>query len=174
MKVSFFQRTSTTDRILSLSGGSGKLNKFIGTYRKYSKSINVPGTTHPVILLIDNDDGAKSIFKCVNKNSKSTASPKKPFIFVNENLYVVPTPLTTDGKSTMIEDFFEPSLKKTKLSEKTFNPSEKGFNAKTEYGKNHFAKYVVLKNQATIDFTGFEPILKRIESVLDDYGKKTH
>ena len=74
----------------------------------------------------------------------------------------------------MIEDFFEPSVRNTKLNGKIFNPSDKAFNSKTEYGKNHFAKYVILKNQAKIDFTGFEPILKRIEGVCEDYSKRSH
>jgi len=64
----------------------------------------------------------------------------------------------------MIEDFFEPSVRNTKLNGKIFNPSDKGFNSKTEYGKNHFAKYVVLKNQAKTSkrFKLAKKILKQI------------
>jgi hypothetical protein len=32
-----------------------------------------------------------------------------------------------------------------------------------------FAKLVVRKNQASINFSGFNPLLERIEAVLDDY-----
>lgn len=172
LKVSFFRRNATTGRILGLAGGTGELTNIIKMYTTESKHIAAPGKKQPVILIIDNDDGAKGIYSYVKNLTKSPVDPKSPFIFVTENLYIVPTPLTHDGKSTMIEDFFEAGLKETKLNGKTFNPSDKGFNSKTEYGKNFFAKHVVKKKQATIDFSGFKPILERIEAVLNDHSKK--
>ena len=108
------------------------------------------------------------------KISFTGIDPNSPFIFVTENLYIVPTPMTHDGKGTMIEDFFEADLKKTELSGKTFNPSGKGFDPKTQYGKYFFTKHVVKEKQATIDFSGFEPIIERIEAVMNDHSKKPY
>jgi len=172
LKVCFFRRNATTGRILGLAGGAGELTRLIKMYTTESKHIAATGKKQPVIMLIDNDDGAKGIYGYVKNLTKSHVDPKSPFIFVKENLYIVPTPLTHDGKSTMIEDSFEAGLKKTKLNGKTFNPSDKGFNSKTEYGKYFFAKHVVKKKQATIDFSGFKPILERIEAVMNDHSKK--
>jgi hypothetical protein len=172
LKVCLFRRNATTARILGLFGGSGELTNFIGMYKKERKLISAPGKKQPIILLIDNDDGAKGIYGYVKNITGSPVDPKSPYIFVTGNLYIVPTPLTHDGKGTMIEDFFDPALKKTQINGKSFNPSDKGFNSKTEYGKKIFAEHVVKKNQARIDFTGFKPILSRIEAVLNAHSKK--
>jgi len=172
LKVCFFRRNATSGRILGLAGGTGEFINLIKMYATESKHIAAPGKKQPVILLIDNDEGAKGIYGYVKNLPKSKGDSKATFIFVTENLYIVPTPLTHDGKNTMIEDFFEESLKNTKLNGKTFNPSDKGFNSKKQYGKNYFAKHVVKENQATIDFSGFKPILERIEAVLDYHSKK--
>lgn len=172
LKIRLFQRNATTGRLLGLSGGTGELVTLINKFSKECKHIAAPGKKQPVIMLIDNDAGAKGIYNSVENLTKSSVDPKALFIFVTENLYVIPTPRTHDDKDTMIEDFFEPSLKETKLSGKTFNPSDKDANSKTEYGKNHFAKYVVKKQQTQIDFNGFNPILERIEAVLSEHSKK--
>ena len=172
LKVCFFRRNATTGRILGLSGGSGELTNLIKMYKKERKHIAAPGKKQPIILLIDNDDGAKGIYGYAKNITGSPVGPESPYIFVTGNLYIVPTPLTPDGKGTMIEDFFDSDLKKTELNGKTFNPSDKGFNSNTEYGKTIFAKHVVRKNQATIDFSGFKPILSRIEVVLNNHSKK--
>ena len=82
--------------------------------------------------------------------------------------------MTHDGKGTMIEDFFEAELRKTELNGKTFNPSGKGFDPKTQYGKYFFAKHVVKEKQAAIDFSGFEPIIEGIEAVINDHSKKPY
>lgn len=172
LRVSFYRRRATAGRILGLTGGTGEFINLIKMYPAEVKHIKTMGRKQPVILIIDNDDGAKGIYGYLKNLKKSPVDPLSPFIFVRENLYIIPTPLTQDGKSTMIEDFFEEGLKETKLNGKTFNPSEKGFDQKTQYGKKIFAKHVVKKNKATINFKGFSPILERIEAVLDDYSKK--
>jgi len=172
LKISLLKRNATTSRILGLTGGTGEFNNFISLFREEIKHITAAAKKHPVILLIDNDDGAKRIYSHIRSVKKSDVDHKSQFIFVTENLYVVPTPLTHSGESTMIEDFFKPSLKEIKIRGKTFNPNDKGFDPKTEYGKFLFAKLVVKKKQAAIDFSGFNPILDRIEAVLDDYKRK--
>ena len=97
-KIDFFKRNATTGRILGLGGGSGEL--------KENLHIRAVGQKHPVILLIDNDDGAKGLYGYAKNIKKSKIDPASPFIHVNMNLYIVPTPLTDAGKDTMIEDFF--------------------------------------------------------------------
>ncbi|WP_319409497.1 retron Ec67 family RNA-directed DNA polymerase/endonuclease [uncultured Desulfosarcina sp.] len=172
LKINFLKRTPTTSRILSLSGGTGELNNFITTLRKSGKRISFSEKKHPVILLIDNDSGAKKIFSHIKSIKNSIVNNKSKFLFVSDNLYVVPTPLTDSGKETKIEDFFKKSILKTEINGKKFNPSEKEFNPKTEYGKYLFAKLVIKKNQDKIDFSGFNSILDRIEAVLEDYKSR--
>jgi len=43
---------------------------------------------------------------------------------------------------------------------------------KTEYSKIKFAEQVVKKNQDRIDFSGFKPILDRIDAVLIDFQRR--
>jgi len=171
-KLDFFQRNATTGRILGLTGGTGELLNLIQMYKVESKYLAAPCRKQPVILLIDNDKGAKGLFSYVSGITKSKIDKKDSFIYVTDNIYIIPTPLTSSGGDTMIEDFFDKKLLKSKLGVKTLNLSDKGFDSKKEYGKNHFAKYVIKKNEKTIDFTGFKPLLDRIEEVIRDYKKR--
>jgi RNA-directed DNA polymerase len=60
----------------------------------------------------------------------------------------------------------------TKIDGKTFNP-DKEHDAPGEFGKVVFAERIVRPQAATIDFSGFDPLLARIDAVLDDYAKRT-
>lgn len=166
--VAFFRRTTTTDRMLGMSGGTAQLVNFMKDYQAESRRLKVQLKFPPVIVLIDNDDGAKSVYGYLKNALKLKSAPdaKLHYFHVAKNLYVVPTPLTTDGKGTMIEDFFPGSVLDTKLNGKSFNPENEGLDLKKEYGKSHFASHVVKKNEATIDFSGFKPILGRLEEAI--------
>lgn len=172
--VSVFRRTSTTDRFLGLTGGSSQLVTLIKKYLTESKKVTVLKSTQPVVLIIDNDDGAKGVYSYLGKylDLGKPVSNTVPFIKAGEKLYVIPTPLSPLGKSSMIEDFFEESVRKTTLEGKTFNPKNEELNHKSEYGKAYFAWHVVKKNQATINFNGFKPILARLIVALNDHKAK--
>jgi hypothetical protein len=162
LKIKFFRHTGASNRFFSLSRGTGDLGHFIRDYQKEGKDFFQSETQQPVILLIDNDDGAtplKNIMKNMGIITDEISS------HVGKNLYVVPTPLLNE-KPTMIESFFTDDVLNTKLGGKAFNPSDKGFDNKTEYGKHLFAKEVVKKNEDKIDFAGFKKILDRIDSVI--------
>jgi NAD-dependent DNA ligase len=58
------------------------------------------------------------------------------------------------------------------LEGKTFNP-DKDHDAPGEYGKVRFAEAVVRPLADKIDFSGFDPLLSRIDAVLADYDKRT-
>lgn len=176
-KISFFKRNATSKRMLGLAGGSGELTEIIKLYRHERSRFKAPVKRQPVIILVDNDDGFTGLLSYIKNIRKSEGKKSKvdkttDFFHVFDNLYVVATPLTAKGEDTAIEDFFDDSVIKTKLSGKVFNPNQKTFNDKKYYGKNHFAKYVVWHNRKTIDFNGFKPLLGRIDSVLSDFGKR--
>jgi RNA-directed DNA polymerase len=174
LKVKLFKYTPTSARILGLTGGISDLAKFVRSYERSCGSIGAEGMKHPVVLLVDNDDGATgkggiyAAIKDVTKGAKPDGT--QPFYAVKRNLYVVPTPLGAGAKSTMIEDFFDPALLKTKLGGKTLNLGNKGFDGKTEYGKYLFGEYVVKPEQDKIDFKGFRPILDRIVEAIEKHG----
>ena len=64
-KVKFLKYSNMTKKVLDLKGGEGNLNKLIQSYEKDLKNFQFKPLRHPVIILIDNDDGAKSIIRIV-------------------------------------------------------------------------------------------------------------
>ncbi len=90
LKVSFFRRSLTARRILDFSGGSGEFKQFVQTYKKECDYIATSGKKQPVILLIDNDAGAKDILNSVKNITKLETDRKAPFIFVTQNISSVP------------------------------------------------------------------------------------
>lgn len=167
LKIKFFNYTNTTTRLLNLSGGTAQIIEFIKSYGKNCKKIETGGLINPVIILVDNDKGAKGIFSAVKSltKTKATIDGTESFYHITHNLYLVTTP----GEDTMIEDFFDQSVRDIQINGKKFNPSNDISDHKSEYGKYIFAEQVVKKHQDKIDFSGFTPILQRIEAVFVDY-----
>lgn len=162
---------TSTGRILGITGGSGDLSHFMRAYKTELPRFKAPGKLHPVIVLIDNDDGAPPIYNTIKELTGAKPTGTEPFIHVAGNLYVVPTPLLA-AKQSMIEDFFDAATLATVLKGKSFNPVNK-FDPKTNYGKADFAYKVVQPNADKIDFTGFKAILDRFVDVIDEH-LKTH
>ena len=173
LNVKLFQYTHTTKRLLKLGGGTDNLRQFMNDFPNNCEKIEASGLQHPVIILIDNDDGANKIYSFLKKatNAKADIKGCEPYYFIAPNLYVVATPKDANGADTMIEDFFDQSVRNEKNRGKTFNPKEP-VNVKTEYGKFIFAEQIVKKNQNRIDFSGFKPILDRIDAVLIDFQER--
>ncbi len=161
-----------TAEVTQLTGGVGGICNLLKNYHKdLTLRFKAPKPKHPVIVLIDNDSGASSIYEAIAGITKQ----KKPvgmadFIHVIGNLYVVPTPFGPKKSYTAIEDFFDAQTLKQQLNGKTFNRGKKIDESK-QYGKTAFALNVVAKNADTIDFDGFKPILDRVSKVLLDYAK---
>lgn len=168
--VRFFKYTKQSRDLLQLSGGSSDLKYLLQWWASHLLTIGHRPMNHPVIVLIDNDDGAKEIFSLLKSKFKVTIDRKgdDAFYHLGHNLYLVKTPaMGADGKSC-IEDLFEPAVLKTIVDGKKFS-LEKEIDTSTEYGKMIFAEHVVRQGAATINFNGFEPLLRRIEAVMDHY-----
>lgn len=170
-KVRFMSYTDTTARMLDLSGGTGELNKLVGSYKSEWKRFSIGHLKQPVILVVDNDQGSHALFAIASKiiGTKITGSEK--FIHVCHNLYVVPTPKDKAGGGTMIEDLFPKSVLQKKLGGKSFNPN-KAPRSTTEYGKYLFAERIIRAQQDKINFSRFKPLLTRIVMAIDDYASK--
>jgi RNA-directed DNA polymerase len=175
--VRYFNYEGSAHEILELGGGTGDLKSILIDYLKNlkpskgtHKSFVHKPMKYPVIIVLDNDDGLKSIAGAVNNVFKVTINleSKADFYHITQNLFIVKTP--EDGKKhTNIEKLFSKELLATKLNEKTFNP-EKDFDLNTQYGKKIFAKSVVHPNAEKIDFSGFDPLLDRICKVIDHHS----
>jgi RNA-directed DNA polymerase len=160
-----YPRTSTA-RLLDLKdGGSGALSKFIAAYKKETEDFAGPGLLEPVVVLYDNDAGAKSIRNAIKNVSKVMPTGAEPFVHVIKNLYAVPTPQGANATPSMIEDFFDASIKATVIDGKTFNP-EDGCDKDKHYGKKVFAHKVVRAKAGTINFSSFHPLLTNLTAAI--------
>jgi RNA-directed DNA polymerase len=171
--VRFFKYSDRrTAEITDLTGGVGGICKLLKNYHNdLIFKFKAPKPKHPIIVLIDNDKGANSVYEAIAGITKK----KKPagmadFIHVTANLYIVPTPLAPKKVHTAIEVFFDTKTLAYELNGKTFSRN-KDIEESKQYGKAPFALQVVAKNADTIDFTKFQVILDRVVKVLEDYKK---
>lgn len=168
-KFKFFNYTKTSLKIIGIGGGTGQLNALISNYKSNVGDFKYKGEKHPVIIVIDNDSGSSSIYKTMKTILNIDVKGDKPFYFMGENLYIVPTPRGVNGEETMIESFLPQKWIDYKLNGKKFNMNNKGLDTKTEIGKALFAEYVVKKFKKDISFDNFSPLLDNITSAINDY-----
>lgn len=165
-KVKLLTFSRNIKDVFSISGGTSGLASIMKIYGKYMKPFKGEGKRHPVIMLIDNDSGAKEI-----KNKLPEEGSSEKFSRFVENLYVILIPSPNDEERVAIEDLFEKEVLDTKVDGKTFN-REPRIDPKTEYGKIIFAEKVVKVNQEKIKFDGFKEVFNRLKEVVSDYSSK--
>lgn len=169
-KLRLFKYTKLTQDVMLLGGGAGDIKNLIGHYKKILETFSHKSMQHPVIIVIDNDDGAGQIFSIIKDIYKLniTHSSTAGFYRIHENLYLVKTTESTKSNYySCIEDSFQPSTLATILGGKSFNPNQKPKET-TTYGKYIFSEFIK-KNSDSIDFSGFKHLLDRIESAINDY-----
>lgn len=171
-QFSFFNRTSTTDRLTSLSGGSEQFKTFVKEYLTYRRKFVRKEKAPPIVIVADSDDGVKQLNGYIRSVTGSAVDMNADFTHIKENLYIVYTPLAKDGAGAPIENLFENSVLEKKLNGKTFNSSNSGINHAKEYGKAYFAQHVVKKDADTIDFSAFKSLLDRIVKAIDHGSRK--
>jgi hypothetical protein len=169
--VHFLKPTGTSRDILNLGHGAAGQASLISSYTNNLKNYAHKPMANPVIILCDNDDGPKTVFKNAEKkgSTKITTTTTDPFYYLGENLYLVKVPEGATPHPREIEELFLPALLATKLNGKSFDP-KKDHGDDKHYGKVAFAESVVQANASTVDFTGFEELLTRIEAVLKHYA----
>jgi hypothetical protein len=168
--LKFMNFSSTVHDVLQIGNGAGDLLHFIRKYPEALKHYRHRPLPNPVIVLIDNDDGAKDIFSI----AKNLGAPNilrtstDPFYRLAANLYLIKTPEVGAKGTSCIEDLFDPALLKTIIDGKVFDPNKK-HGEPGKYGKARFAEKVVQPQKDTIDFSKFAGLLDRIVAALDDY-----
>ena len=173
-RVMFLRTSSTTREVLNLGNGTGGQMNLINQYSKNIKRYGYRALKHPVIVLCDNDRGAKGVFKAAKEKSQFSEisyQTAENFYFLGENLYLVKIPEGEHGKQRMIEDLFPKNILDIEINGKKFNPKE-DTNDDKSYGKIIFADRVVRANCNAISFCDFTPLLDRISLCLADYKKK--
>jgi RNA-directed DNA polymerase len=174
LDVNFFKYSKQSKDLLLLRGGSADLKFFLEKWKDRLVKFKHRPMKHPVIVLIDNDDGATQIFNLLQGKKFGITiglATDLPFYHLGGPLYLIKTPVKGTDHKSCPEDFFDPAVLATKVNGKTFNP-HKDHEAPGEYGKVIFAEQVVRPQANIIDFSGFDPLLTRIEAVLEDYASR--
>lgn len=179
LKVKFFKYKrlakdgQAKDDVLRLQGGTGDLKFFLLQWKKELPKFQHGPPKHPVIVFIDNDKGAGGIFNVLSSTFNVTAELKTDLLFyhLGGHLYLIKTPIIGGDGSSCIENFLPDAALQVQIDGKSFSPNKK-HQAPNEYGKVVLAENVIRPNAATIDFSGFEAILARIDAVIEDYEKQ--
>lgn len=168
--VQFFNYTPKVRELLGLRGGSSHIKTFLEHWKSNFVKYSFRPIKHPVIVLIDNDDGANGIFKLLKNRFNVTVEFKTqlPFYHLENHLYLIKTPEQGEKGISSVEDFFPPALLDVKIDGKVFN-RDKEHEAPGEYGKVVFAEQVVRRQASPEDFVGFAPILERISAAIEHY-----
>ena len=167
LSVSLFKYSKLNSHLLGLSGGSSQLRGFISEFSRGAAKYRSQRSPFPVIVLIDNDKGAKEIFSTIKSTTKTTAKidGSLPYYHIAQGLYVVPTPKLDGAIESKIEDFFPDVTLSQILDGKRFNSENEDLKS-DEYGKHYFAEYVVKKQQDNINFSGFKILLDVISTIV--------
>lgn len=175
--VRFFNYGGQAHEIMDLGGGSGDLKSIpldylrnIDASKQRWKPFKHTPMRHPVILVLDNDDGLGPVASVIKKNfgASITTASSADFYHITKNLYLVKTP-EANGESC-IEDLFPQKWLSAELKGKKFNKNSK-IDPEREFGKEVFAKSVVKPNATKIDFSGFDLLLNRIVAATAHYSK---
>lgn len=158
-----------TNALLGLCGGTSDLATFIKSYSTETKSFNKSLIKQPVIVLADKDSGWKSIKGAIKAATKCDADGSESFYYIHANLYVVCIPSPLEKNEGCIEDLYTQKTLDIRYDSKVFDKSNNTIDRGTHYGKTVFVEKIVLPNTASIDFTGFVPMLNRLVAVLRHY-----
>lgn len=169
-KIRFMNFSTTVHDVMQLGHGTSEQLFLIKDYERHLRAYTHAPLAWPVIVLFDNDDGAKGLFGYARNKGhpKIGLDSTEPFYYLGYNLYLVKTPEAGSGQKSCIENLFPPALLKTIVDGKEFDPNKEHEEA-GKYGKTVFAKRVVIPHASTTDFSGFNMLLDRIVSVLDHH-----
>lgn len=176
--ISIFNYSARTRFLMELYGGTPYLKEFIAGFKENHKFYKAPKPANPVVIILDNDDGFDIIDSLLKgKKMQATPYPNVPgnnayrgasFIHVTDNLYLVLTPLAVPDKQTAVEDLFPQATREELVDGKALS-LKKEFDRTTHYGKDIFAKKVILAKKGTIDFSGFNVLLNRVVQCITHY-----
>ena len=109
-KVKFLKPSNTIQNVLGLAEGVGGQKNLIGNYESsLKKYVDYPTIKHPAIILCDNDEGAKEVFKVAEEkaNVEIMEDPDKDFYKLFKNLYLVKI---HTGAGSAIEHLFSEGI----------------------------------------------------------------
>lgn len=165
--VRLFTYTHKTQEVMHLGGGFGDLVQVVRDYRRSWARLAKRAVSHPVIMVVDNDDGGKEVFKAVKDvGGPEIALADSTILFhAFHNLYVIKTPHIGVRNKTCIEDLFDAGTLTSPLGQKIFNPKVEDETDRF-FGKKIFAEGIVRPRWKDIPFDGFRSMLAAIEQAI--------
>lgn len=172
-KIDFLGHNKKNKSVLKVGGGTGDIANLIRAYPKMVKRYSHAPMDHPVIIIIDNDDGSKPIFTAAREIGAPNISlaSEQTYYHLCCNLFLVKTQSNGENLKSCIEDYFDPALRNIQVSGKVFDPLSQKASAGT-FGKIVFAKEIVSKQKKSIDFTKFGDLFDAIKSIISAYGNR--
>jgi len=121
--LSFLNPSGTARSVLDLGNGASGQNKLVNEYDNRLKNFRHLPLSNPVIILCDNDDGPKEVFKNATKKigKPVTLATTDPFYHLGHNLYLVKVPEGLIVPARDIEDLFPAAVLGTLLGGKPFD-----------------------------------------------------
>ena len=155
-------------------GGSDPLKNLAMTYEKRLERYDYKAMPHPVILLLDNDAGLGSFTNAIagKFKKKIDLTTTEPFYHLTHNLYVVKTPEPAGGGHSCIETLLGKDFQ-TLMNGKVFPGAKEEFNSEKHISKSDFARKIVAKKTAEINWSGYDSLLNRIDAVIEHYKPPT-
>ena len=138
------------------SNNCDNLLKYINNKREYRMITDV----NPVILLFDNEEEPDKPLRKFLKHIGMNGESNKPFLQLNDNLYLQKIPRINDSDSE-IEDLYSKEILNISINDKKF---EKIVKDKDTFSKDIFSKYI-LEHYQEIDFSNFLPLLDSINNI---------
>lgn len=173
-KLKFPNLNRKTMHLLDIGDGATSFLRFVKRYGDEIKYFEKGKAKNPVILVLDNDAGPKTLLDHLVRSVESCPDniitlKNSGFIHVIHNLYLILTPLNAGGKDSAMEDLFDAATLGTVIDGKTFSQAAQ-FDISKHYGKNIFSTKVVRANKAEINFDKFKYIFDEIEKVKQHYS----
>lgn len=168
LHIKLYRQSDTSGKLFGLKGGTGHFLEFIKNYGDNYKQISAPKGEFPVIILLDNDSGIKSVLSLIKDKYKIVPAAGQQYFNVTGNLYIMLTS-PFGGPDHCIEDMFDAATLATSIGGKSFSKSN-NFNQNIQYGKAWFAEKVIKKNSASINFNGFCPLLIELVNLISKHA----
>ena len=190
-KVAFFNRTDRINYFFNASkdGGDAITNLFkINVGKDYWNSLKYRDffvhkckikPSNVIIFLFDNETHTKErpLYKFLSqlkeedgKDDLKNNLVKKCWGKLQDNMFVVCTPLIGEEKETEIENLLDEELKKYgHMTNRKFDGSGKKGKKEGYFNKNEFSQYIA-QNYENIDFNNLIPILDSVKSVIEAYN----
>ncbi len=167
--VNFYKHTDKR-KFYQIGEGAAPLKSFIAEYPKLMGPFKTK-PKQPVILIVDNDREGREVLTAAGSRWKKDMSVPSPFYHLFSNLYIIPLP-KSGATDVCIEDLFDQTwLAGESIGVRKFTKKNE-FDSTTHFGKAELVGQIVRPKRATIDWSGFVPLLEAIQGAISDYEVK--